>query len=109
MSRTLRISLYVKLFLVTIVITFVTVFGVAYWCGNYNLSVIAEWIVGLVFTFYMWSFIIDFFAVVESDEKSDKVPLLHSSWDEELGLEKPARARVASVRTNIRLLQSASL
>ena len=58
----------------------------------------------------MWSFAIDFFAVVELNEKSDRVALLHASWDEEVGMTVPVRARVAAVYTDYtHLLHTASL
>ena len=68
-------------------------FGVAFFYKHYDFSVVAERIVGLLLTFYMWTFVVDFFAVPKHDENSETLRLLHKSLDEELSMALPARPR----------------
>ena len=67
----------------------------------YAASVVAEWIIGMLFAFYLSALSIDFFCLAEhamKDEQSGKEKVLRvyarvMSWDEECLLAAPPRAR----------------
>ena len=71
--------------------------GVAMYEQAWQVSVVAEWIIGLFFTFYMWSFAIDFFATPYPSRSEDKTVLLGKQWDEEVGIIAPEKAQSRTV------------
>jgi hypothetical protein len=65
----------------------------------YTESVVAEWLTGMLFAFYLSSLAIDFFSLVEEaqvieEEKMAKIFARFSNWDEESLIAAPSRARV---------------
>lgn len=64
--RSLRISFWVKLAFIFLELALVVVFGVMNFRGHYNLAAVFEWIVALVFTGYVLSFVIDLWPAIHS-------------------------------------------
>ncbi len=58
----------------------------------YGLSVIVEWIVGLFFTFYMWTFAFDFYSVPRKSRELRQLRIRH--WNEGGAVTAPRQARV---------------
>ena len=89
----LRRSFQIKIFFIIIELLFVILFGAFLFQKVYAPSVVFEWIIGLFYALYMWSCALDFFAVPESDEKSDIMSLRGKDWDEEVALAVPKNIR----------------
>lgn len=62
--RILRLSFWVKLIFVVVELGLAIGFGVTRTHGDFDKSAILEWVVALVFTFYVFSFIIDLWPAV---------------------------------------------
>ena len=101
----LRHSFHLKLFCIVAEILLVFISGVAMYEQAWRVSVISEWIIGLFFTFYMWSFAIDFFATPDLSNSDDKKVLLGKRWDEEVGIIAPEKARSRTVHKPYSLLR----
>jgi len=91
-NKILRHSFRLKLFFIFAEILLVIICGVAMYQGQWRVSVVAEWIIGLLFTFYMWSCAIDFFTTTDLHENNIKDGELMKHWDEEVGLATPEKA-----------------
>ncbi|RWA11226.1 hypothetical protein EKO27_g3862 [Xylaria grammica] len=62
--RVLRLSFWVKLIFVIVELALAIGFGVSSSRHNYNHAAILEWVVALIFSFYVFSFIIDLWPAV---------------------------------------------
>ena len=93
----IRLSVRVKFGFIVTELILVILFLVLMYRRVYAPSVVLEWIIGLVFALYMWSCVIDFFAVPEQDEKSGAIVYLNKSWDEEIALAAPRKLKYAVV------------
>ena len=91
-NKILRHSFRLKLFFIFAEILLVIICGVAMYEGEWRVSVVAEWIIGLLFTFYMWSCAIDFLTTTDLHENNIKDGELRKHWDEEVGLATPEKA-----------------
>ena len=91
-NNMLRISLYLKLFFIIVELLLVIMCGVAMYHDAWAVSVVGEWIIGLFFTFYMWSCSIDFLTTPDLGLGSGKMRLRKSDWDKEAGLSVPEKA-----------------
>jgi hypothetical protein len=93
-NKILRHSYHLKLFFVLAEFTLAIISGAAMYERAWRVSVVAEWIIALFFTFYMWSCSVDFFTttdlVVGGDDTSE---LEAKRWDEEVGLTKPSKVK----------------
>jgi hypothetical protein len=101
---TLRHSFHLKLFITVSEILLVIICGAAMFNGQWHVSVVAEWIIGLFFTFYMWSCSIDFFTTTDIHENNIKDGELRKHWDEEVGLATPEKAWSRTVHKPYSLL-----
>lgn len=62
----MRVSFYIKLLFILIEFGLVVAFGVLGKKKDYNRAAIVEWTIALIFTFYVWSFAIDFIPAVRT-------------------------------------------
>ncbi|KAK3718335.1 hypothetical protein LTR37_005148 [Vermiconidia calcicola] len=81
--RTLRISFWIKLAFIFIEIALAVAFGVTQLYSEYNISAYLEWIVSLVYIFYVWSFIIDFLPATKTRRPENRFPAIKKSRDPE--------------------------
>jgi len=80
--RILRISFWIKLAFILIEICAGVAFGATQYTGNYNVSAILEWIVALIYIFYVWSFIIDFLPATKTKDPENRFPKIRRGDDE---------------------------
>jgi len=64
--RGLAISFWIKLAFIFIEIAVAIAFGVLGDKGHYNGAAVCEWVVALIYTFYVWSFALDFIPAVHT-------------------------------------------
>jgi hypothetical protein len=64
--RILRISFWVKLFFILIEVIMAVVFASTSWNGRRNVAAVFEWLIALIFTFYVLSFLLDLLPSVRS-------------------------------------------
>jgi hypothetical protein len=83
--RILRISFWLKLAFILIEVALAIVFAVTQYYKHYNVSAIFEWIISLVYIFYVWSFIIDFLPATQTRRKEDRFPPVRRGDDPEAG------------------------
>jgi len=57
--RILRISFWIKLVFIIVEVVFAIIFGVTAWNGHQDVAAVFEWIIALIFTFYVLSFLLD--------------------------------------------------
>lgn len=81
--RVLRISFWIKLAFIFIEVGLAIGFGVTEYTGKYNTSAILEWIVALVYIFYVWSFIIDFLPATHTKRRENRFPKIKKNQDPE--------------------------
>lgn len=62
----LRASFWIKIAFIIIELALAIAFGVFNQKESYNKAAILEWIISLVYTFYVWSFFVDFIPAVRS-------------------------------------------
>jgi hypothetical protein len=83
--RVLRLSFWIKLAFIIVEVAFAIVFAVTSWRNQENVAAVFEWVVALIFTFYVLSFLLDLWPSVRS---RNHVP---QGWRErEAELEKEA-------------------
>lgn len=80
--RVLRISFWIKLTFIFIELGLVIAFGVLEDQGRYNMAGYLEWIISLVYIFYVWSFIIDFLPAVKTKHPGHRFPPVRRGDDE---------------------------
>lgn len=98
----LRWSFRIKLFFILLELVLAGIFGVAMLAGGSlkDPSVVVEWIVGMLFSFYMWSFALDFCTgTLPRTAEEDTLCLardMEKLWDAEVGsLRRPSIARTS--------------
>jgi hypothetical protein len=62
----LRVSFYIKLMFIIVELALAIAFGVLGNRKSYNHAAVVEWTIALVYTFYVWSFAIDFVPAVRT-------------------------------------------
>lgn len=62
--RHLRISFWIKLAFIFVELGLAIAFGVLGDKDHYNSAAVVEWVIALIYTFYVWSFAIDFIPAV---------------------------------------------
>lgn len=62
----LHISFWVKIGFIIIELGLAIAFGIMNRQARYNLAAILEWIISLIYTFYVWSFFVDFIPAVRT-------------------------------------------
>ncbi|QDS72721.1 hypothetical protein FKW77_003683 [Venturia effusa] len=82
--RILRISFWVKLAFIIIEIALCIAFGVENTLSNYNTAAILEWVIALIYTFFVLSFFLDFIPAVrtkhhQSRETEDQMAMNESA------------------------------
>ncbi|KAK3070453.1 hypothetical protein LTR53_010440 [Teratosphaeriaceae sp. CCFEE 6253] len=80
--RNLRASFWIKLTFIFVQLALVIAFGVLQYNGRYNMSGYLEWIICLVYIFYVWSFIIDFLPAVHTKRPDHRFPAVRRADDE---------------------------
>ncbi|KAK6406794.1 hypothetical protein LTR81_018620 [Elasticomyces elasticus] len=80
--RILRASFWIKLTFIFVEGALAIAFGITEYRGNYNISAYLEWIVSLVYIFYVWSFIIDFIPAVHTKHPDNRFPPVRRADDE---------------------------
>jgi hypothetical protein len=60
----------------------VIAFGVLSYFKKYNAAAPIEWVISLIFIFYMWSYIIDFLPATRTRNREDRFPPVKKSHDE---------------------------
>ncbi|KAF2405523.1 hypothetical protein EJ06DRAFT_468438 [Trichodelitschia bisporula] len=83
-SKIIRISFWIKLFFILAEIALAIAFGVANKTKHYNTGAILEWVIALVYTFYVLSFFVDFIPAVrtkhhQSVETAESAAVRHAS------------------------------
>lgn len=68
----MRVSFYIKLVFIIVELALCIAFGVLGDRKRYNPAAVVEWTISLIFTFYMWSFAIDFIPAVRVAHYRDK-------------------------------------
>jgi hypothetical protein len=71
-QRVLRISFWIKLLFIFVEVGLAIAFGVLADRDHYNGAAVCEWVVSLVYTFYVWSFAIDFLPAVMTKHYASK-------------------------------------
>ncbi|CAN8105321.1 unnamed protein product [Discula destructiva] len=91
--RLLLASFAIKLGFIVVELALAIAFGVTEYTGLYNTSAILEWIVALLYIFYVWSYILDFLPVnyAVARTKSDRFPPT-SRWSDEMVMTEGASA-----------------
>jgi hypothetical protein len=81
--RILRASFWIKLTFIFVELALCIAFGVLSKQHRYNQAAIFEWVISLVYIFYVWSFVIDFLPATRTRNKSDRFgPPLRAKDDE---------------------------
>jgi len=62
----LRISFWVKLLFIIVEVIMAIIFAATSWGGHRNVAAIVEWLIALIFTFYVLSFLLDLLPSVRS-------------------------------------------
>lgn len=70
--RILRVSFYIKLMFIIVEVALCIAFGALGDRKRYNPAAVVEWTISLVFTFYVWSFAIDFIPAVRIEHYRNK-------------------------------------
>ncbi|EMC91298.1 hypothetical protein BAUCODRAFT_117653 [Baudoinia panamericana UAMH 10762] len=81
-SAILRTSFWIKLGFIIVEVALAIAFGVTEYKTMYQSSAILEWVIALIYIFYVWSFIIDFLPAVHTRHKGDRFPPVRRSDDE---------------------------
>ena len=80
--RILRGSFWMKLAFIFIEIILGIAFGATQYTNYYNVSAVLEWIIALIYIFYVWSFIIDFLPATKTRAPEDRFPKVRRGDDE---------------------------
>lgn len=70
--RILAYSFWIKLFFIIVEVALAIAFGVTQRNRNYNVSGVLEWIIALIYFFYVFSFFIDFIPAVHTKHHQSK-------------------------------------
>jgi len=92
--RHLRISFWIKLTFIFVELGLAIAFGVLDKKDEYNRAAVVEWIIALIYTFYVWSFAIDFLpAVTHKDGFGNKFESRETEVEMATAMEQEARNR----------------
>jgi len=80
--RILRASFWLKLAFIFLEVILGVSFGATQYTGHYNVSGVLEWIVALIYIFYVWSFIVDFLPALKTKAPEDRFPRVRRGDDE---------------------------
>ncbi|GAB7359375.1 hypothetical protein MBLNU230_g6026t1 [Neophaeotheca triangularis] len=81
-ERILRISFWIKLAFIIIEIALAIAFVTLGQQGNYTRAAVLEWLVSLLYIFYIWSFIIDFLPATRTKAKEHRYPPVRRGQDD---------------------------
>lgn len=70
--RILRISFWIKLTFILLEFFLVIAFAATSWTGHRNQAAVLEWIVAVVFTFYVLSFVVDLWPAVRTKDRRQR-------------------------------------
>lgn len=87
--RVLRISFWIKLAFIIVELALAIAFGVLSDKRNYNRAAIVEWVIALIYAFYVWSFAIDFLPAVRTNHYASKETEIEMA----MAMEEEARNR----------------
>ncbi len=77
----LRNSFWLKLAFIIVELSLAIAFGVTQYKKHYNVSAILEWIIALIYIFYVWSFIIDFLPATKTKHPDSRFPVIKKGQD----------------------------
>ncbi|KAF2090499.1 hypothetical protein K490DRAFT_33778 [Saccharata proteae CBS 121410] len=80
--RILRISFWVKLTFIFVELALAIAFGVLSDREEYNRAAILEWVIALIYTFYVWSFFIDFIPAFRTKHHQSRETEVEMAEDE---------------------------
>lgn len=95
--RILAISFWIKLMFIFVEIGLVIAFGVLQYYDRYNPAGIIEWVISLVYIFYVWSYIIDFLPATKTRSYEDRFPDPHPkirAQDDEMAMNTQANGNM---------------
>jgi hypothetical protein len=87
--RVLRISFWIKLAFIFVELGLAIAFGVLSDKRHYNSAAVVEWVISLIYAFYVWSFAIDFLPAVRTKHYASKETELEMG----MAMEEEARQR----------------
>ncbi|KAH7336128.1 Frag1/DRAM/Sfk1 family-domain-containing protein [Rhexocercosporidium sp. MPI-PUGE-AT-0058] len=87
--RILRISFWVKLAFIFVELGLAIAFGVLSLQKRYNPAAVCEWVISLIYTFYVWSYAIDFIPAIRTRHYASKETAIEMAQ----GMESESRMR----------------
>lgn len=87
--RILRISFWIKLAFIFVELGLAIAFGVLSHQKRYNSAAVCEWVISFIYTFYVWSYAIDFIPAVRTKHYASK----ETEIDMAEGMEAESRMR----------------
>ncbi|CZT05656.1 related to FK506 suppressor Sfk1 [Rhynchosporium agropyri] len=87
--RILAISFWIKLAFIFVEFSLAIAFGVLGHQKKYNSAAVVEWVISLIYTFYVWSYVIDFIPAIRTRHYASK----ETEIDMVEGMEREARMR----------------
>ncbi|KAK5173362.1 uncharacterized protein LTR77_002043 [Saxophila tyrrhenica] len=84
--RILRISFWLKLAFIIVELALAVAFGVTQYQKHYNVSAVLEWIIALIYIFFVWSFIIDFLPATKTRRPESRFPAIKKNRDPEAAM-----------------------
>jgi hypothetical protein len=92
--RHLRLSFWIKLAFIFVEVALAIAFGVLRDKNHYNSAAVSEWVIALIYTFYVWSFAIDFIpAVIYKDGFGNKFESRETEVEMATAMEQESRDR----------------
>ena len=90
--RILRISFWVKLAFIIVEVALAIAFGVLEQSSDnrVNTAAVLEWVISLIYIFYVWSFIIDFLPATRTRNKQDRFGPPIRATDDEMAMNTQA-------------------
>ena len=73
--RILRASFWIKLVFILVEVALAIAFGITQKLTRYNISAVLEWVISLVFTFYVLSFFVDFIPAVRTKHHQSRTTI----------------------------------
>lgn len=70
--RIIRLSFWIKLMFIFVELGLVIAFGVLADKNHYTAAAVCEWTVSLIYTFYVWSFALDFYPAFSNSQVPNK-------------------------------------
>lgn len=95
--RILAMSFWIKLMFIFVEIGLVIAFGVLQYKNHYNPAAYIEWIISLIYIFYVWSYIIDFLPATKTRAYEDRFPDPHPkirAQDDEMAINTQANGNM---------------